>query len=199
MFTIRIFVITVSQIKPHGRWRHLDTGVSRVLPLIAKFHACPNPPDLKEEARRIVDLFVVSVLLDAGAGNKWVYYEKSSGMKFTRSEGLGVASIHMFEQGFFSSDLQQPYRVDGTYEIASYHEFLVSDNYCYYPLAGGLAKLSVEKIAAAFQVTDRNPMVGLEGRTSLLTNLSHALKANPKFFGDDGRPGNMVGAKHLPL
>jgi hypothetical protein len=82
--------------------------------MIAKFHASPNPPDLKEEARRIIDLFVVSVLLDAGAGNNWTFHEKSSGLKFCRSEGLGVASIHMFERGFFSSAPDQPYRVDGT-------------------------------------------------------------------------------------
>ncbi|KAF8232050.1 DUF1688-domain-containing protein [Tricholoma matsutake] len=159
-----------SSIKPHGRWRHLDAGVGRVLSVIAGFHARPNPPDHKEEIRRIIDLFVVSVLLDAGAGNKWVFYEKSSGMRFTRSEGLGVASIHMFEEGLFSSDPHQPSRVD----------------------AAGLAEITVEKMAAALQVTDLNPMVGLEGRTSLLTNLSKALKNNPQLFGDDGRPGNMV-------
>jgi hypothetical protein len=124
MFVTKI----IPQIKPHGRWRHLDAGVSRVLPVIAKFHACPNPPDLKEEVRRTIDLFVVSVLLDAGAGNKWVFHEQSSGMKFSRSEGLGVASIHMFEQGFFSSDPQQPYRVDGAYDVG-YHEIMIgTDN-----------------------------------------------------------------------
>jgi hypothetical protein len=36
-------------------------------------------------------------------------------------------------------------------------------------------------------------MVGLEGRTSLLVNLSEALKASPSLFGKDGRPGNMIG------
>ena len=36
-------------------------------------------------------------------------------------------------------------------------------------------------------------MVGLEGRASLLVNLSHALKANAPFFGAEGRPGNMIG------
>ena len=36
-------------------------------------------------------------------------------------------------------------------------------------------------------------MVGLEGRTSLLFKLSGALKASPQFFGEDGRPGNMIG------
>lgn len=60
--------------------------------------------------------------------------------------------------------------------------------------AAKLAEITVERTAAAFQVTDSNQMVGLEGRTSLLVNLSKALKASPQFFGVDGRPGNMVGA-----
>ena len=44
------------------------------------------------------------------------------------------------------------------------------------------------------QVDASNPMVGLEGRVSLLKNLSRALKQNPVFFGDEGRPGNILGA-----
>ena len=36
-------------------------------------------------------------------------------------------------------------------------------------------------------------MVGLEGRTLLLKNLSGALSRNPQFFGQDARPGNIVG------
>ena len=76
--------------------------------------------DVKEQTRRVIDLFVVSVLLDAGAGNLWTYNETSSGMKFTRSEGLGVASIHMFDNGFFSSDPNQPHKVDGALECSSY-------------------------------------------------------------------------------
>ena len=43
------------------------------------------------------------------------------------------------------------------------------------------------------QVNDSNPMVGLEGRSSLLFNLSKALKASPQFFGINGRPGNLIG------
>ena len=42
------------------------------------------------------------------------------------------------------------------------------------------------------QVSQANPMVGLEGRTSLLQNLSIALKASPEFFGPDARPGGLV-------
>ena len=36
-------------------------------------------------------------------------------------------------------------------------------------------------------------MVGIEGRISLLFNLGKALKGNARFFGTDGRPGNIVG------
>lgn len=43
------------------------------------------------------------------------------------------------------------------------------------------------------QVTAQNQMDGLEGRSSLLQKLADALKASPEFFGDEGRPGNMIG------
>ncbi len=109
---IRCYIF--SQINPHGRWRHIDSGIPRVQPLIEEWSAHPtNAPDSKEEARRLIDLFVVSVLLDAGAGNSWKYVEEKSGLTFTRSEGLGVASVHMFESGLFSSIPEQPFRVDG--------------------------------------------------------------------------------------
>lgn len=43
------------------------------------------------------------------------------------------------------------------------------------------------------QVTEENPMVGLEGRASLLSKLGEALTAHSDYFGKDGRPGNIVG------
>lgn len=138
--------------------------------MIEKWNASTSPPDTKEVTKRLLDLFLVSVLLDAGAGNAWAYYEAASEQKFTRSEGLGVASMHMFQEGFFSGDRAQPYRVD----------------------AAGLAQITVERTAQAMQVEASNPMVGLEGRASLLKNLSRALKQNPVFFGDEGRPGNIL-------
>ena len=91
----------------------MDAGRSRVEPLIAKWKSTSHPPDTKEICRRLIDLFLVSVLLDAGAGNTWAYIEPVTGQKFSRSEGLVVASIHMFEDGFFSSNKENPYQVDG--------------------------------------------------------------------------------------
>ena len=134
-------------------------------------------------------------MLDAGAGNVWSYTEESSGQKFARSEGLGVASVHMFAEGLFSGDPDQPYRVDGKRTApviqippGTESEFLA---------AKGLANVTTERTAVAFQVTESNPMVGLEGRTSLLVNLSKALSSNSEFFGPDARPGNIVGRQTL--
>lgn len=58
-----------------------------------------------------MDLFLVSVLLDAGAGNVWKFTTKQN-KKYGRSEGLAVASLDMFEKGMFSSDKSDPHRVD---------------------------------------------------------------------------------------
>ena len=78
----------------------------------------------------MIDLAVVSVLLDAGAGADWHYDEAASGQRFARSEGLGVASLHAFTTGLFSSDATDPLRAD----------------------AAALCALDADRLAAAFQV-----------------------------------------------
>ena len=59
--------------------------------------------------------------------------------------------------------------------------------------AKGLESITSQNTAEAMQVSESNPMVGIEGRTSLLFNLGKALKGNAQLFGIDGRPGNIVG------
>lgn len=54
-----------------------------------------------------MDLFFVSVLLDAGAGDTWRFTEPGSGDVYTRSEGIAVASLYMFSNGDFSGDRGQ--------------------------------------------------------------------------------------------
>ncbi|TEB23030.1 DUF1688-domain-containing protein [Coprinellus micaceus] len=159
-----------ARIPPHGRWRHLDAGAPRVDDLLHAWSTAPTPIDTKEQARRAIDLFIASVLLDAGAGNVWKFEEKETRQTFSRSEGLGVASFRMFESGLFSSVEGQPYRVD----------------------AAGLSNITAKKVGEAMQVTEENPMVGLEGRASLLSKLGEALTAHSDYFGKDGRPGNIV-------
>jgi len=57
----------------------------------------------------------------------------------------------------------------------------------------GLQQLTVEKLASGLQSRPGNEMAGLEGRAQLLIRLGHALHEKIEFFGEDGRPGNMLG------
>jgi hypothetical protein len=132
----------------HSRWRHFEAGgVDRTAEL---------------DARATIDLTVVSVLLDAGAGPDWHYLETGTGQRFNRSEGLGVASWHAFCSGVFSGDPAQPLQAD----------------------AAGLRSLTAERLAEAFQCGPANPLVGLEGRVSVLHRLGDALRPQ-------GRPGDL--------
>lgn len=163
----RDFAPDYHTIPPHGRWQHFEVGGRpRVDQLMQTW---PSTVDSQERTRRLIDLFLVSVLLDAGAGTKWQYKPKESGKVFRRSEGLAVASLEMFKMGMFSSKPDEPYQVDSE----------------------GLKKLTTEKMARGLQVTDENPIDGLVGRTNLLICLGDAL-LNQEIFGPEARPGNML-------
>lgn len=81
-----------------------------------------------------------------------------------------MASLEMFKSGLFSSDPTEPCQVDGS----------------------GLRRLSVESLAKGLQVSEQNPLPGIEGRAKLLMRLSNALN-DQTLFGVDARPGNMLG------
>lgn len=132
----------------------------------------PASVDEKERTRRLIDLFTVSVLLDAGAGSTWKYKSHENGRYYTRSEGLAIASLEMFKAGMFSNDLDQPYQVN----------------------ALALKKLTVEMIKHALQVTDSNPIDGLEGRADVLIKLGNCVgsRVKSRLFGDKSRPGGVV-------
>ena len=148
----------------HSRWRHFEAGgIDRITPLLDGIEG-------PERARIRFDLAVTSVLLDAGAGTAWRWTEPGTRVELARSEGLGVASLHLFASGALSSDPAQPLRAD----------------------AGGLSRVTEETVSRVFQVGDGNPLAGLEGRVALLRALGDALRANPERFGDaPARPGNL--------
>ena len=157
----------------HSRGRHFEAGgVDRK----GQIDAALAGADAAERARAQIDLVLVSVLLDAGAGPDWRYLEAASGQRFTRSEGLGVASFHAFLGGLFSSDPRQPLRVD----------------------AAGLQRVTAEQLAHAFQVGAGNPLVGLDGRSALLRRLGEVLAAQPATFGALGRPGGLFDGLAAP-
>ncbi|KAJ1564126.1 hypothetical protein HK096_009494, partial [Nowakowskiella sp. JEL0078] len=152
-----------ADIPPHSRWRHFEasttaTPIDRITPLMASWDV-----DATEKCRRLLDLFVVSVLLDAGAGDSWHYGD------YARSEGLALASLDWFSKGGFSS---------------SGNKFQAD--------AAGLKSVSVESLEAAFLVSVSNPLVGVEGRTSLLNRLGAVCAKYTLYFGKEGRPGCVV-------
>ncbi len=148
----------------HSRWRHFEAGgVDRK----AEFDAAIATLDAREQARARIDLTVVSVLLDAGAGAAWHFDEH--GARYARSEGLGVASFRAVMQGLFSSRAGQPCRVDGR----------------------ALQRIDAAALARVFQVRDDNPLLGLDGRATLMRRLGDTLLADAAHFGADGRPGGL--------
>jgi hypothetical protein len=71
---------------------------------------------------------------------------------------------------------------------------LIGSVHANFVIAPGLSKISIDRIAIALQVDSvSNPLNGLEGRSTMLASLGSALSKNPEFFGDEGRPGNMIG------
>ncbi len=152
----------------HSRWRHFSAGGRD---RAAELDQALGGASRDERARARIDLAVVSVLLDAGAGADWRYVERGTGQAYSRSEGLAVASFRLFAAGEFSGDPASPWRAD----------------------ADGLAALDGDRLAAGMQVSTANPLAGLEGRVDLLRRLGHALRAAPRLFGTGpARPGRLV-------
>ena len=149
----------------HSRWGHFRAGgIDRA----KKFdQLLEGKADTLEKCRAKLDLVITSVLLDAGAGPSWSYSEGDSKKKFDRSEGLGVASFHMFCAGAMSAD-KKSLRAD----------------------SAGLRSVTADELRKHFQVTSENPLVGVDGRVALLNNLANAVD-NKKIFKDN-RPGNIV-------
>jgi len=146
----------------HSRWRHFSAGgVDRWAGLARAL--AQDGTGAAEIARIRFDLAVTSVLLDAGAGPQWGYREPDTGERYARSEGLAVASFAAFRQGLFSADMRAPLRAD----------------------AEGLAALTGEALARAFQVAPDNPLVGLDDRAALLSRLGGALQSRPRLFGQE--------------
>jgi hypothetical protein len=152
----------------HSRWRHFVTNGDNRWAAIADR---TRWPDRVARARAEFDLAIVSVLLDAGAGPSWRYRDPLIGSAIGRSEGLGLASLAMFASGAFSADPQHPLRVD----------------------AGVLANLGIADLERGMQVSDDNPLVGLDGRAELLRRLGKLVASKPDIFGrsDTPRPGGL--------
>jgi hypothetical protein len=154
----------------HARWRHfVRHDVDRYAEISSGFG------DPMARARAAFDIAFVSVLLDAGAGPRWRYRDPVDGGVIGRSEGLALASLHMFARGGFSGrrgttpNLLNQWRAD----------------------AAALIALDTASLEESFQAARDNPLVGLEGRAELLRSLGRLVASRPDIFArqDTPRPG----------
>lgn len=153
----------------HSRWRHFALGeggpgsaqVDRFAHLYGAFGLTGA-----ERGRARVELAIVSVLLDAGAGTQW-RYTLLDGRTLGRSEGLAIASLDLVANGGFSTALREPWRVD----------------------AAVLQKIDARLLGQAMQVSPDNPLVGLEGRAALLQALGRRIAERADLFGTPARLG----------
>jgi hypothetical protein len=148
----------------HSRQGHLNAGGRDRVGSLEKTNLSP-----REIAKSKIELVVTSVLLDAGAGDNWKYLEPGTSDTYIRSEGLAVASFHMFTSGAFSNDKNFPWRAD----------------------AEGLGSVTPSLIEKYFQVSGANPLTGVEGRAHLLRGLALGLKNRPDIFKNQ-RVGDLL-------
>jgi len=148
----------------HSRWRHFVLGETDLW----RHYISPLPSgDDADLSRTAIDLVIISVLIDAGAGPDWSFDDPVTGMTLTRSEGLAAASIDLFFN-----------------HLAKYGK-----NTGFYVDSSSLCSLSEETFFSAMQHSGSNPLVGIEGRLALLRGLGDTLSSG---FGDgSARPGDI--------
>ncbi len=149
----------------HSRWRHFEVGgIDRIKNMQKKLVQLSQ----EERGKIFYELVIISVFLDAGAGSSWRYIDAEMGKEYSRSEGLALASLALYQNGALSNNPQEPLRVD----------------------AQRLLKFTEEDLLKGFQVTPTNPLEGVKGRVALLNRLGTVLKQNTQYFGTHGRLGD---------
>ena len=157
----------------HSRWRHFERPDAP-----SRWNSVADAAGLRgaERARSAVELAVVSVLLDAGAGSSWRYRDELTGTVIGRSEGLAVATFDLYRGGTLSSDPAHPLCAD----------------------AGGLGRIDRSSFEQAFQLGSHNPLNGVGGRIRCLHSLGRAVATRPEFaraagpaHGADRRLGHL--------
>ena len=150
----------------HSRWRHFDVGgANRLDSLDTSLKALSS----LERCMAKIELTIISVLLDAGAGEVWQYSDPLTKRKYSRSEGLAIASLHGFGSMVFGP---KPFQVS----------------------SDALKKINIQNLSELFQVTPSNPLQGLAGRASLMNALGELVQELPVLHDANSlRLGNFMG------
>ena len=135
----------------HSRWRHFSVGGVDRAALVA-----PGV-DAGETARARIDLAIVSVLLDAGAGSHWRYREAETGQPCPAPKALPWRAFALCKPACFPP-IPRPLGV---------------------PMPRCWREITPEDLARAFQHAPGNELVGVEGRALLLRRLGQVCAASP--------------------
>ena len=149
----------------HSRWRHFNVGDLDRIHVVNEILAGLMP---RERCRAKLELAIISVLLDAGAGDVWGFVDNNSGSRHKRSEGLAIASLYAYGDGVFGPE-----------------PFVASSQ--------RLRAITPPELATAFQVTKDNPLLAVEGRCALLNRLGNIITTRAQDFkGSPGRLGGIL-------
>jgi hypothetical protein len=149
----------------HSRWRHFNVGD---LDRIAVVNEILKGIPARERCRSKIEMAIISVLLDAGAGDVWGFVDNNSRSRHKRSEGLAIASLYAYGDGVFGPE---PFVATGE----------------------RLRAITPGELGQAFQVSKDNPLLGVDGRCALLNALGRVIAARPQDFkGSPGRLGGIL-------
>ena len=146
----------------HSRWQHFQVGKKENpdIDRLQKIEESIKKLSPIDQAKAKWDFIIPSVLLDAGSGTQWNYFDKEYKQSYSKSEGLALASLQMYFDGYFKN-------------------------------ASTLLTIDKKVIEKYFQVTEKNPLVGVEGRVKLIQNLGNILKTNHSMF-PNGRVSDLL-------
>ena len=133
-----------------GLWQGLQAGGTRRIEDLER-SLSPLSPAQRTHAR--IDLTVTAALLGAPPGDDWSYTEALTGQVLRGAEGIGVAALHAFAAGLFSSAPACPWQAD----------------------ARGLRALVTDHLALALQASEPHPLPDLETRAVRLRRLGEWL------------------------
>lgn len=105
----------------------------------------------------LIDLVMISVLLDAGVGGNWKWIDPNTNKQYSRSEGLAMATLAMFKDGLFSDQGQGSQVHQAT--------------------AKALSSLKLSDLEQGFQIKpETNEVTGLGCRLAMLNRLGEGMQ-----------------------
>lgn len=157
------------QLPPHGCWRLFESdGLDRW----GMLASARDFTSVEEMLRCAGDLAVLAAALDVATPDGWRFEERLTGKSYEGQTGRALAALTMFASGSFSSEPEDPLRLD----------------------AHALIRLEISEIAQGMQLDPDEHAALIRDITHHLRRLGEATGLRPDLFERDGstRPGHLL-------